>query len=63
MSDLSIRRISIAEQADRAAQRAAETGETQPNPHTPGTPEHRLWQCAFERQLQRHACPECEGSA
>jgi hypothetical protein len=64
MSDFSIRPITITEQAMRAAQLAAETGEHQPNPHPEGTPEHLRWNAGYTRALQHHAAAEgVEGSA
>lgn len=61
--DAPIRSITIAEHADIAARRTAETGEIQPNPHEQGTTEHAQWKVAYERQLLRHTAPECQGSA
>lgn len=60
--DTSIRRVTIAEQADLAARRTAETGEIQPNPHE-GTQHATEWKCAYERFLLLHTLPECEGWA
>lgn len=62
MSDLPIRRITIAEQADLAAWRFAETGEPEINPHE-GTEDGPVWRAAFLRQLLRHTAPQAEGSA
>jgi hypothetical protein len=63
LSDLSIRTITIVEQADLAAKRAVETGEPKINPHPEGTPEYRRWEVCYARLLQLRACPESEGSA
>jgi hypothetical protein len=63
MADLSIRRITIAEQAREAAARFVQTGEREANPHA-GTAEEQLWRSAFERYvLQFSAAQDTEASA
>lgn len=62
MTDPSIRRVTIAEQANLAAQRTAQTGEIERNPHE-GTPDAGEWQRAYERYLLLHTMPESEASA
>lgn len=62
MTDTSIRRVTIAEQAELAARRFIETGEPQPNPHA-GTADEQAWRSAFERNLLALSAPEAEGSA
>ena len=57
MADTSIRRVTIAEQADLAARRAAETGEVEPNPHQ-DTADQGEWQRAYERFLVLHSTGE-----
>lgn len=61
--DHSIRPITVAEQADIAARRAAETGESQHNPHEPGSEEAARWQATYTRALQQYAVPSGEASA
>jgi hypothetical protein len=50
MSDTSIRRVSISDQARAAAWRFVQTGEPQENPHA-GTPEAQVWRSAYEVQI------------
>lgn len=61
MSDTSIRRIEIAEQAEQAARRFVETGEPELNPHE-GTENAQVWRSLFERWLLALTAPETEGS-
>lgn len=61
--EYSIRPVTIAESAMRAAQRQAETGERQYNPMVLGTPAHHKWAACFERALQLQTCPDCDGCA
>jgi hypothetical protein len=46
MSDLSIRRISIAEHAEMAALRSIESFEPVPNPHPEGSDDWKAWRAA-----------------
>lgn len=63
MTDFSIRRVTIAEQAEAAARRFIETGERQDNPHR-GTPDERTWQFLFLRWCDAIQLAECtEASA
>lgn len=62
MTDLSIRRTTIAEQADAAARRFVQTHTPEQNPHE-GTPDAPVWKAAFERFLLLHSLPEAEASA
>lgn len=62
MADLSIRRVTIAEQARMAAARFMETGEPQPNPHE--GEEAAAWRSAYDRYiLQISAEQDTEASA
>lgn len=63
MSDLSIRRVSIAEHAEIAARRFVETGEPQHNPHEGVLGDAQAWRSAYERYLLLHSVPEGEASA
>lgn len=56
--DTAIRKITVTEHADAAAQRTAATGEIVPNPHVQGTPEYAEWKAAFERFLLLHSTGE-----
>jgi hypothetical protein len=57
MADASIRRVTIAEQADAAARRTAQTGELERNPHE-GTQDSGEWKRAYERYLLLHTSGE-----
>lgn len=64
MSDLSIRPITIAEHAEMAAARTAESGVIEANPHPLGSVEHSRWKAAYCRFLLLHTAPEgVEGGA
>src|SRR4051812_8718655 len=63
MSDHSIRPITIAEQAHLAAQRHAETGEAQTNPHPQGSEDALRWDACFRRAVVHYVSPESEGGA
>lgn len=56
--DTSIRRISIAEQADAAAWRTVHLGGIETNPHPQGTDDAAAWQAAYERFLLLHSSGE-----
>lgn len=58
MADTSIRRVTIAEQADAAAQRTVQLGGIEPNPHPQGTEDAAAWQAAYERFLLLHSSGE-----
>lgn len=63
MSDLSIRRMTIAEEAQAAARRFIQTKDAEPNPYV-GTDDEQVWRSAFERHLLALSAPEgCEGGA
>jgi hypothetical protein len=63
MADTSIRRVSLAEQAEAAARRFVETGEPEPNPHK-GTDDEQPWRSLYERWLLALTADEgTEGSA
>lgn len=61
--DLPIRPVTVAEHAAAAAQRTAETGEAQSNPHEPGTDAFSRWRATYTRALQLYAVPQGEASA
>jgi hypothetical protein len=62
MTDTSIRRVTLAEQAEAAARRYLHTGEREPNPHA-GTDDERAYQLALDRWLHALIVPHAEGSA
>lgn len=63
MTDFSIRRVTLAEQAEAAARRYLETGERPENPHA-GTADETPWRHAFEVWLLAlSAAAETEGGA
>lgn len=63
MADLSIRLLTLAEEAEAAARRFVDTGEPQDNPHR-GTPDEQAWRSAYERWLlQLSAAADTEGGA
>lgn len=49
-TDTSIRRVTIAEQAEAAARLFMETGTPQPNPHA-GTADEQAWRSVYERWI------------
>lgn len=62
-TDASIRRISIAEQAEAAARLFMETGSPQANPHA-GMAGEQVWRSVYERWcLALSAAADTEGSA
>jgi hypothetical protein len=62
MTDTSIRRVTIAEQAQLAAAKFMETGEKPDNPHA-GTADEQAWRSAFERWLLALSAADVEGGA
>ncbi len=60
MTEFSIRRTSIAEQAAAAAARTLASGLREPNPYVE-LDEGPAWQAAYDRCLNE--TPDCEGSA
>ncbi len=62
MTEESIRRQTIAEEADAAAQRTVASAVLEPNPYF-GLDDERAWKSAYERYLLKYSAPEAEGGA
>ena len=63
MTDETVSRQLIAQQADAAAQRSVLKGAIEENPYLPGTQAAAIWKTCFERYLLAHSAPDAEASA